>query len=308
MRRIVRCPDCSRRYDASKREIGSHFHCRCGKSLTVAAAEGHESEVIRCSACGGSREQGSDRCGFCGADFTIHEQDLNTVCPDCLARVSDRARFCCHCGAMLAGEDLAGDEAELACPVCGDEAKLNSRRLGRENLNVLECSRCAGLWIGHETFALLRERVVREATPGTESNLPKPAPAAAMEQQGPRYRLCITCGKMMQRRAYGRGSGVIVDICREHGVWFDDRELQRILQWVAHGGRIEDRSQTSDGEKAEKEKKRRGVSSRPILGEPDFDDPQDIFMPGWGRRRPGGDLITALIRVVVEEVAEWFVK
>jgi len=30
--------------------------------------------------------------------------------------------------------------------------------------------------------------------------------------------------------------GVIIDRCRQHGIWFDDEELQRILQWIREGG------------------------------------------------------------------------
>jgi Zn-finger nucleic acid-binding protein len=40
----------------------------------------------------------------------------------------------------------------------------------------------------------------------------------------------------MNRRNHGRKSGVIVDACREHGVWFDAEELERILHWIREGG------------------------------------------------------------------------
>lgn len=40
----------------------------------------------------------------------------------------------------------------------------------------------------------------------------------------------------MNRRNYGRRSGVIVDVCTEHGVWFDFGELSRILAWIRDGG------------------------------------------------------------------------
>ena len=40
----------------------------------------------------------------------------------------------------------------------------------------------------------------------------------------------------MHRRNYGRKSGVIVDTCRNHGVWFDQGELARILRWLKSGG------------------------------------------------------------------------
>jgi hypothetical protein len=41
---------------------------------------------------------------------------------------------------------------------------------------------------------------------------------------------------MMNRRNFGRRSGVIVDVCRSHGVWFDPSELTSVLAFVARGG------------------------------------------------------------------------
>jgi Zn-finger nucleic acid-binding protein len=40
----------------------------------------------------------------------------------------------------------------------------------------------------------------------------------------------------MNRQNYGKRSGVIIDHCKEHGVWFDDQELERILAWIRRGG------------------------------------------------------------------------
>jgi Zn-finger nucleic acid-binding protein len=40
----------------------------------------------------------------------------------------------------------------------------------------------------------------------------------------------------MHRRNYGRRSGVLIDLCGEHGVWFDMKELDRIIHWVKAGG------------------------------------------------------------------------
>jgi Zn-finger nucleic acid-binding protein len=40
----------------------------------------------------------------------------------------------------------------------------------------------------------------------------------------------------MNRQAFGRISGVVVDVCREHGVWFDPGELGEVLAFVERGG------------------------------------------------------------------------
>ncbi|HHH31213.1 MAG TPA: hypothetical protein ENK57_23090 [Polyangiaceae bacterium] len=56
------------------------------------------------------------------------------------------------------------------------------------------------------------------------------------------YRKCPTCDKIMNRKNFGRSSGVIIDICAEHGVWFDPDELTAVLDFVATGGLAESRT------------------------------------------------------------------
>ena len=56
------------------------------------------------------------------------------------------------------------------------------------------------------------------------------------------YRPCVVCGQLMNRINYGHSSGVIVDVCRDHGIWFDADELARILTWLRAGGGVEDGS------------------------------------------------------------------
>jgi hypothetical protein len=41
---------------------------------------------------------------------------------------------------------------------------------------------------------------------------------------------------MMNRVNFGRVSGIVVDLCKGHGVWFDPGELQSVLHFVANGG------------------------------------------------------------------------
>jgi hypothetical protein len=40
----------------------------------------------------------------------------------------------------------------------------------------------------------------------------------------------------MNRRNFGGSSGVIVDVCSSHGLWFDLGELPRVLSFVEAGG------------------------------------------------------------------------
>ncbi len=74
-----------------------------------------------------------------------------------------------------------------------------------------------------------------------------------VEQSGPLYRPCPVCGAMMNRVNYARHSGVIINVCQKHGVWFDADELSRILVWVREGGKAEaDRQAAHDAEHQER--------------------------------------------------------
>jgi len=238
MRIIAACSHCGRQFEASHLKPGDRFRCLCGRPVTVPASQGHEASVVRCSSCGAPREQGALACKYCGADFTLHEQDMETVCPKCLARVSNKAKFCHHCGQRIAPEAMAGQTTELLCPVCGEGHFLSSRKVGQ--VSLMECSRCVGLWLGHETLSSLLEQASRESLDidGMFASGPVALAqeAGAAPQHGGLYRKCPQCRRLMNRRNYGRKSGVIVDICRDHGIWFDAEELPALLRWVRSGG------------------------------------------------------------------------
>ena len=40
----------------------------------------------------------------------------------------------------------------------------------------------------------------------------------------------------MNRTVFGKSSGVIVDVCKDHGTWFDARELTASIAFVERGG------------------------------------------------------------------------
>src|ERR1051326_6449155 len=247
MRLLVAFPHCHRQYDASQRRVGSRFRCHCGQVVVVQQPLGHEVQVVRCSSCGAAVPEKSDRCPFCNSELTLHERDVGTVCPHCLALVSDQARFCNHCGTGLVPELDAGRDSELLCPACQDGHRLVSRYLGTEKVSVLECGRCAGFWMGHEAFGQLVEREQREVLPaGTTVKAPREVAAESAlraDVVGPQtnrhvsfYRPCPVCRELMPRLHYGHESGVIIDVCRHHGIWFDADELTRILAWLHAGG------------------------------------------------------------------------
>ncbi len=239
LRQIVACPACSMQFDATSSKSGDHVHCGCGEVVTVPEPKPHEAAVVRCSACGAPRDGSRSSCAFCDSSFTLHERDLHTICPGCMARVSDRGRYCHSCGTSISPQATVGERTEFECPAC-EGAQLISRRLDERQLAVLECGACAGMWVGADLFAQLASDAeqVKTAVEALGAGVAGSAdvPLRPIEAGTRLYRPCPECCTLMHRRNYGRKSGVIVDTCRDHGVWFDHGELAQILRWLRSGG------------------------------------------------------------------------
>lgn len=287
LRVLVACGVCGLQVDATGRRPGDRFRCACGELVEVPAGGEHEAAVVRCSACGGTREAGALSCAFCGSDFTLHEQDLDTLCPGCFARISHRSRFCHHCGLAIAPQEVLGEATTHPCPRCGEPRTLAGRRLSRD-LAALECGRCGGLWLARAVFEHLEEQASSGRRPwsGEDGNEPR---TPLEHADGPLYRPCPLCLRLMHRRNYGRRSGVVIDRCAEHGAWFDSGELEAVLRWIRRGGLARAR-RLEDEEAREEGSRRRRLDAIEL--------PASADRPWPGRGRPGllGGLLDLLSR------------
>jgi Zn-finger nucleic acid-binding protein/DNA-directed RNA polymerase subunit RPC12/RpoP len=238
LRVLVACYHCKRQYEASTLKVGNRFRCTCGSVITVNPINVRDAAVVSCSSCGAARQTEENTCAYCGSVFTLHEQDLNTVCPKCMARISDRAKFCHFCATPIVPQGTPGEHTDFPCPACGKEQKLSSRTLDNDNLSMLECGSCAGLWLNSKVFQLLQERASAASIPddGFEQNQYRGHGEQSRDRHGRFYRACPICSTLMLRRNFGRRSGVLVDSCKAHGIWFDRGELDTILRWIRSGG------------------------------------------------------------------------
>jgi Zn-finger nucleic acid-binding protein len=314
MRFLVACPACHRQFDATERRVGSTFPCSCGATVTVPQAAAHDAAVVRCSSCGAPRGDGdAGACRFCGAELTLHERDLDTICPGCMARVSGRARFCHFCGTPVLGAQAAAAESSYRCPVCPEERPLASRRLGRAQVAFFDCGSCGGLWLEKEVFEVLADRARSGSLPegfgGGAPALESPpaeAPAPAGSAAALRYRPCVICGALMNRRNYGRKSGVIVDVCARHGLWFDLHEIDRLLRWIHEGG--EERSERFQREAERAEARQRALAEgapqpwgKSLAG--GADSLESLLL---SRRQRSGMLFGEIVSGLVDSVRHWF--
>jgi len=100
-----------------------------------------------------------------------------------------------------------------------------------------ECPMCLGLWAPGDVMDRLvdhvRERRRLEGAPMTERARGE---HRANWQGEISYRRCPECHLAMQRKNFGRRSGVIVDWCSSHGTWLDADEMEDIAAFVLSGG------------------------------------------------------------------------
>ena len=98
---------------------------------------------------------------------------------------------------------------------------------------VLECEQCLGLWLDVASFEkICADREQQSAVLGAAAHA---GTSAARETSKVNYVPCPECSQLMNRLNFARCSGVIVDVCKQHGTWFDRDELSRIVEFV-HGG------------------------------------------------------------------------
>lgn len=100
-----------------------------------------------------------------------------------------------------------------------------------------ECESCGGLWLEVATFErLCADREHQSAVLGMPSPVVGQKVHPGAEEIKVRYIPCPQCSQLMNRMNFARCSGVIVDICRGHGIWFDREELRAIIEFIRAGG------------------------------------------------------------------------
>jgi Zn-finger nucleic acid-binding protein len=172
--------------------------------------------------CGAPVAAGAPSCGYCTAPLaSVH-------CAACFALNPADALHCAGCGQKLGLEPI--DSAiDLACPSC--QAPFRAYGAGSGSGQLCECGRCGGQFVEHTLLNDLLERrelyrTVTRALPPRENPASSPV----------RYLKCPACAALMNRNNFGGTSGIVVDVCAKHGVWFDAGELPRILEFVQAGG------------------------------------------------------------------------
>jgi Zn-finger nucleic acid-binding protein len=170
--------------------------------------------------CGAPVAANAPRCQFC------HSPLASVHCAACFTLNPAEAQHCAGCGEKLGLEPIDLPSHDV-CPAC--HARL--RAFGASAGRLSECTTCGGQFVEHALLEDLLERrelhrVVTRAPAPRQNPLDKPV----------RYLKCPLCATAMNRNNFGGNSGIVVDVCPHHGVWFDPGELPHILEFVQAGG------------------------------------------------------------------------
>jgi len=227
---LVTCLKCSRHVHTGPTAAADIVTCACGMGILV--PEGPRSAgKMSCPSCGAPIDPDLKRCTYCDTRLAT------VMCPRCFGAVFDGARHCPHCGEELSGRVVIhhGDETEHVCPRCEDHPKLRVEVVAGYPLE--RCPECEGLWVDCQTVEkVYKDREQSEVVGKMTRARGAPPVTSDLVLKPEGYIRCPVCRKMMNRQNFGRFSGVIIDICKNHGTWFDPDELRRILEFIASGG------------------------------------------------------------------------
>jgi len=189
--------------------------------------------MLSCPKCGGDVAATNHACEYCGVQLKVK------ACPRCFARIFHGSKHCDQCGAesvVPAAANPDGTAMRRHCARCPDESSLLVARLV-EGVLLDECPNCHGVFVD----VVVLERVLKDREPLESilvAGVTKPARPEPLNNNpaGRMYIPCPDCRAMMNRVNFGRSSGVIVDVCKDHGTWFDADELPRVVKFVLDGG------------------------------------------------------------------------
>lgn len=229
---LLACKECSRQYDVTHLDPGDLVRCMCDTVISVPAHSPLSVTALSCTYCGGAVRPEDEACPYCQAKLEEKDRKATTLCPECYARIEDDARHCRGCGVGIRPQALTPVPDGKSCPRCEGELQIRSL----ETSDVIECADCHGTWIRTGVFDAICNNAERQIKPAHTDG---PISNSHILESTVRYLPCLKCSDMMQRKQFRFGkrpSGVIIDVCRNHGVWLDHQELEYIVDFLSRGG------------------------------------------------------------------------
>ena len=192
-------------------------------------------------------------------------------CTNCSAPLPQDSIRCDYCGSRN-DTDLKGvhyyttheNEAERTCPRCNISLKTIDLNINGRFL-VERCDECLGFFFDPNELEALLEATVTNVFTINRSQLNSISTTMRAGDYAAYYIKCPVCSKIMNRVNFGTKSGVIVDRCKDHGVWLDGGELGHLFEWMKAGGKLlqqEREEQLRKSEEREEERAKRNSTAQ----------------------------------------------
>lgn len=196
------------------------WKCRTLSSMTSGSEE-LGADHGYCRECGAPAHPSDKTCAYCRSPIATLR------CAHCFGFNPITALHCSGCGERLGLNRIAETDASpKPCPDCGALMVMY-----RDDDGALwDCDACDAQFVEHRLLDSLLAG--RQRLPAKDVVKPHPLPLDTNITYFP----CPYCAQLMNRRNFGGRSGIVVDVCALHGVWFEAGELGRVLQFVESGG------------------------------------------------------------------------
>ncbi len=160
-------------------------------------------------------------------------------CPACAAPIDvstelPGSEVRCICGTMVSilgatggGGGGGGPKVTAApgpCPRCGTTL-VEAVTLG--GLGAHSCPECGGVFADRTAVAELSSGINGPVS-ARDNRARRPATADTLK--------CPVCGEGMRRVNFSYSAGVIVEVCGDHGTWFDALQIDRAAAFIAARG------------------------------------------------------------------------
>ena len=226
-------------------------------------------------------------------------------CTNCSAPLPPDSIQCTYCGSRN-DTDLADVhyytthelESERTCPRCAVNLKTIDLNISGRFL-IESCDQCMGLFFDPNELEALLEATVTNVFSIDRRQLDS-INALKKNDYGVSYIKCPVCSTIMNRVNFGVKSGVIVDRCREHGVWLDGGELRHLFEWMKAGGKLLQQERSEEQKRIEArdlEREKQKLQSQPsMVGTYSEESSFDLF--GGTLRKSDPDLFDIVVKAV----------
>ena len=162
------------------------------------------------------------------------------LCPGCGNEVLDPTKCAvCKAGRGAASaktrrEERSHYDSRCSCPRCNEYLEEQSW----EGTATLSCPNCRGTFFPGNALETVLDKLRATVDPVDADTVLREFKDRFTRQlpNAVRYKGCPVCAEVMIRRAYGTVSGVIIDLCSDHGSWVDESQFAALADFICRGG------------------------------------------------------------------------